>query len=188
MTISGFGHPSFNRKPCKRVQLTLHSQHDHHSFQIEAIEVPEICDDLPRLTEPTALHELEANEMPFADASCFDVNLEPGLSILIGADCYWKLVTGNIQRLNENLTAVETVFGWTVQGNATSMSPTIDSGDVKSFHVAVEGRVFTPTNAFSGIDHVKICDSSENCSSPKGTGVGQGNSYQTSGETAAGRG
>ncbi|KAG0439996.1 hypothetical protein HPB47_016440 [Ixodes persulcatus] len=38
------------------------------------------------------------------------------IDILIGADNYWKAVTGSIKRLAGDLTAVETIFGWTLQG------------------------------------------------------------------------
>ncbi|KAH6945495.1 hypothetical protein HPB50_008785 [Hyalomma asiaticum] len=35
---------------------------------------------------------------------------------LIGTDKYWRIVTGRIQRLSNELCAVETIFGWVVQG------------------------------------------------------------------------
>ncbi|KAH7976289.1 hypothetical protein HPB52_011006 [Rhipicephalus sanguineus] len=41
------------------------------------------------------------------------------ISILIGSDAYWKFATGSIDRLSEGLTAVETSFGWTVQGTSS---------------------------------------------------------------------
>ncbi|GFU17033.1 reverse transcriptase domain-containing protein [Trichonephila clavipes] len=41
------------------------------------------------------------------------------ISILIGADYYYQVVTGRITRLNKNLVTVETLFGWSLQGQST---------------------------------------------------------------------
>lgn len=38
------------------------------------------------------------------------------LSVLIGADYYWKIVSGRVERLSESLVTIETIFGWIVQG------------------------------------------------------------------------
>ncbi|GFS65167.1 integrase catalytic domain-containing protein [Trichonephila inaurata madagascariensis] len=40
------------------------------------------------------------------------------IPILIGADYYYQVVTGRITRLNEILVAVETLFGWSLQGQS----------------------------------------------------------------------
>lgn len=39
------------------------------------------------------------------------------LSVLILADHYWEVVSGKTERLSESLAAIETVFGWRVQGS-----------------------------------------------------------------------
>ncbi|KAG5864405.1 hypothetical protein JTB14_001492 [Gonioctena quinquepunctata] len=53
--------------------------------------------------------------------------IEPieGISMLVGADNYWTLVTGETEKISERLTAVNTKFGWTLHGPAS-----IDSFDV----------------------------------------------------------
>lgn len=38
------------------------------------------------------------------------------LSVLIGADYYWKIVSGRVERLSESLVTTETIFGRIVQG------------------------------------------------------------------------
>lgn len=41
---------------------------------------------------------------------------ESKVSILIWADHYWELVTGNVRAVTPTLKAVETLLGWTVSG------------------------------------------------------------------------
>ncbi|KAH7961374.1 hypothetical protein HPB52_008579 [Rhipicephalus sanguineus] len=53
------------------------------------------------------------------------------VSVLLGSDVYWKVATGKVDHLTSNLTAVETKFGWTVQGTTErerSSSPRCDRG------------------------------------------------------------
>ncbi|KAH7973100.1 hypothetical protein HPB52_021597 [Rhipicephalus sanguineus] len=53
------------------------------------------------------------------------------VSVLLGSDIYWKVATGKVDHLTSNLTAVETKFGWTVQGTTErerSSSPRCDRG------------------------------------------------------------
>ncbi|KAL1470274.1 hypothetical protein MTO96_040534 [Rhipicephalus appendiculatus] len=38
------------------------------------------------------------------------------ISVIIGSDNYWRIVTGRIERLSSDLCAVEKIFGWLVQG------------------------------------------------------------------------
>lgn len=44
------------------------------------------------------------------------------LSVLIGADFYWEMVSGRVKRLSDSLVAIETMFGWTVQGPVSMLS------------------------------------------------------------------
>lgn len=153
--MSGFRNSSFQGTRYKRVQLTLYSQYGSREFEIEALEVPEISKDLPRLTEQTILQELDAKAMPFADFS-FEAQPEPGISLLIGADFYWKLVTGVIRRLSKNLTAVKTVFGWMVHGGATSISPIVDFNEIRSMHVATKVPANEQKKTISELDHLGV--------------------------------
>ena len=49
------------------------------------------------------------------------------IGALIGVDHYYKLVTGNIRRLNDNFVAVESIFGWTLQGVAQNKTDVISN-------------------------------------------------------------
>lgn len=49
-------------------------------------------------------------------------NNDPELSLLIGADFYWQVVSGKVERITDSLVAIESSFGWTVQGPVSSSS------------------------------------------------------------------
>ncbi|XP_064488370.1 uncharacterized protein LOC135400468 [Ornithodoros turicata] len=107
----------------KIVKLGLRSQYGPQEYSIEALTVPFICKDLTATPED---HE-------FVQSICCDhvfiadelvhrnVPSEVGISLLIGCDQMWKLLTGELKRCdrNEKFVAISTVFGWTFQGPAT---------------------------------------------------------------------
>ncbi|KAH9371706.1 hypothetical protein HPB48_016707 [Haemaphysalis longicornis] len=106
---------------CNRVAVTLKSQHDGRRITIEALEVPEI----DAVTSPPVNADVlrwQGRNLTAADVRLADTHLEDRVSILIGSESYWKVSSGRIWRLNPNLTASETSFGWTLQG--TGMSAT----------------------------------------------------------------
>ncbi|KAH7935198.1 hypothetical protein HPB52_004786 [Rhipicephalus sanguineus] len=57
---------------------------------------------------------------------------EEEVSVLLGSDVYWKVATGKVDHLTSNLTAMETKFGWTIQGTTererSSAFPRCDRG------------------------------------------------------------
>ncbi|KAH7937462.1 hypothetical protein HPB49_012610 [Dermacentor silvarum] len=46
------------------------------------------------------------------------------IDLLIGGDHYWEIVMGSTKRLSSKLMAVETLFGWTVQGQVGTRNST----------------------------------------------------------------
>lgn len=55
LTISGFGNMSVLRRYYRRVLVTLRSQYDSNALEIQAIEAPEIRNDLSSLTQTNVL-------------------------------------------------------------------------------------------------------------------------------------
>ncbi|XP_064472440.1 uncharacterized protein LOC135386465 [Ornithodoros turicata] len=82
----------------------------------EALEVPEVCSVTTQPLDILALDKLRDLGLAAADAPLPDSVADAHISVLIGSDIYWTLVSGNIRRLTPGLTAVETRFGWLVQG------------------------------------------------------------------------
>lgn len=63
--------------------------------------------------------ELEEKGMQLADTLVNGMeNME--LGVLIGGDYYWQMVTGKIDRLR-GLVAIESIFGWLIQGSVSEM-------------------------------------------------------------------
>nr|CAI5822722.1 unnamed protein product [Callosobruchus analis] len=119
ISIMAFGNSE--RTParvCRKVSLTLKSLHSNELTHITAIEVPHICFD--NLDSPTlddsSIYEFSIN-FPLADSSANETtNVAQGISLLVGADYYWKIVTGNTQKITDRLMGVESVFGWVIHG------------------------------------------------------------------------
>ncbi|GFU12091.1 reverse transcriptase domain-containing protein [Trichonephila clavipes] len=73
------------------------------------------------------------------------------ISILIGADYYYQVVTGRITRLNKNLVTVETLFGWSLQGQST------DSEDLLTMSVIVnESNISKQLSEFWNLENLGI--------------------------------
>ncbi|KAH7939731.1 hypothetical protein HPB52_016736 [Rhipicephalus sanguineus] len=106
----------------KVVTVTLRSQHDNTSVQIEAVVVPFICDDIIEAPKTNKLRAvIVAEGKPLADAVVFpSVTCEPGVSLLIGSDQLWKIMPNSSEVRwdsdNRALMAIKTSMGWTLQG------------------------------------------------------------------------
>ncbi|KAH7947276.1 hypothetical protein HPB52_009136 [Rhipicephalus sanguineus] len=98
-----------------------------NTVTLEALEVPEVC----AVTSPPlnieVLELLSARRYDAADMFDSETWHPEDVSILMGSDAYWKVATGKIDRLNEQLTAVETSFGWTAQGSSSHYEATATS-------------------------------------------------------------
>ncbi|XP_055914411.1 uncharacterized protein LOC129947754 [Eupeodes corollae] len=116
LSIISFGSdkPKPNRL-CNKVKIILRSQYNNRTFVVEAIEVPEICVDA-LAAPPSQLLETSLHGLPLADSRTLGNIPEEGISLLIGADYYWQFATDKYKRITDKLTAIETVFGWTIQG------------------------------------------------------------------------
>ena len=86
---------------------------------------------------------------------------EDGISLLIGADYYWAIVTGSIKRLSPKLMAVNTAFGWTLQGQAgTTRSTAICSSAANVVRVIVteetDKEISAQLRSFWELEHLGI--------------------------------
>ncbi|KAG0425719.1 hypothetical protein HPB47_027148 [Ixodes persulcatus] len=115
LKITVFGDTALaNASKLRKVEVRLQSQHDRKRVRIEALEVPAICHSS---AFPVSLcRTAQSCTLQLADLSCSGFKRDIDIDVLIGADNYWKAVTGSIKRLDGDLTAVETIFGWTLQG------------------------------------------------------------------------
>lgn len=104
------------------VKLTLQNICDKtKTLVIEAVETPQVSSAIMQVPGEQIKQQLERRGLASADVSG-STDLELELSVLIGADFYWKMVSGRVERLSDSLVAIETMFGWTVQGPVSMLS------------------------------------------------------------------
>ncbi|XP_064481411.1 uncharacterized protein LOC135394547 [Ornithodoros turicata] len=143
-----------------RVSVTLRSQYTSQEVSFEALEIPEICiSNLPHI-DVKALDCLRNTGIQLADVAVASVP-STEISILLGADFYGAVVTGKQMRLQGNLIALETTFGWTLQGPAGDYS----SPEVNTFHVDVssfsQDDLDERLQSFWDLEHLGIADAAE---------------------------
>ena len=88
-------------------------------YIFEAVEVPKICSQMMELPlDHPFIGELQSQGKDLADLCLFDETKGAlRISLLIGADQVWKIMKGdNIRSESQQLTALCTRLGWTVQG------------------------------------------------------------------------
>ncbi|XP_064479235.1 uncharacterized protein LOC135392455 [Ornithodoros turicata] len=109
-------------RPAKRsvVEVTVRSQYTHEDVKLAAIVIPVICRDIQEspVDNKHVLALQDCGEL-IADVVAFPgMRQLNGISLLIGSDQVWKLISGEIRRYGkqEELVAIETILGWTFQG------------------------------------------------------------------------
>lgn len=86
------------------------------------------------------------------------------LSLLIGPDYYWQVVSGKVQRITESLVAIESSFGWALQGPISSSVT-----DTTCMHISLEEdtKISEQLHAFWDVESLGIV--SEKTQSPAET-------------------
>jgi len=117
--IKTFGSNADNLRTCELIELCLCN--DESNVKLTALTVPDICSQLNHQAIKIAQQKYpHLSGLPLADSADEDDGV---IDVLIGSDHYWKIVTGEVIRGNEDEpTALHTMFGW------------ILSGPVKTFH------------------------------------------------------
>jgi len=109
LSVFAFGGKSPIEKNFDVVKITLKSRYSPETkIEIEELVNDQISGcDIP----PPRLNHYGKNKfhgLTLADSP----DCQEPISILIGADYYYNVVTGNIKHLNKDMVAVETIFGW----------------------------------------------------------------------------
>ncbi|XP_064461678.1 uncharacterized protein LOC135371619 [Ornithodoros turicata] len=166
LSICSFGCTPSRRK-CRRVRVWLLSQYSREEISVEALEIPEISANLMHDPDSKLITALQEKGLPLADLVMFDVRCSDDIQILVGSDLYWSIVTGESQRIDDNLFAVNTIFGWTLQG-PSEMSGNL-CATVGVFRLTVdnnENDVSSQLQSFWALEHIGIstneCDEENN--------------------------
>ena len=102
---------------CDKVQLAVVNTKGN-DITMEAYCVPTICSPISNQSIKVALEEYpHLCGLNLADSSTLSGDNDVEVDILIGADYYWKFVTGTIKRGNKpGPVAVLTRLGWVLSG------------------------------------------------------------------------
>lgn len=126
LQLNIFGQDTSAIKECRLVQVVVRSQYSDELFSVEAIEVPFICKDIVQVPlESDFVLSIEATGQPIADKLLQPgMAAVPGISLLLGADHLWKVMTGEVRRhpKNNHLVALNSIFGWMFQGPLSLVS------------------------------------------------------------------
>ncbi|XP_036340485.1 uncharacterized protein LOC118749819 [Rhagoletis pomonella] len=108
----------------KSVELSLRSRYNDKVEKIKAIVVPTICANI--LPVPKFINKQFRNiQIELADCEIGKEKLVDGINVLIGQDYYWRFNYGEFERLQDNLVAIKTFFGWTIQGSSGNKCNTV---------------------------------------------------------------
>ncbi|KAL1473916.1 hypothetical protein MTO96_038369 [Rhipicephalus appendiculatus] len=113
-TLGGSNHPRHYQ--CRRVNVMLCGRMEPIDVDLEVLEVPEICTVNGPTLEPSVIAMMRDRNPAFADEPQGDQPQDSTISVLIGSDHYWRVVNGRVERFTDTLCAVETIFGWVIQG------------------------------------------------------------------------
>jgi hypothetical protein len=124
LTVRAFG-GSVKKTVSNRLKFTLEGDNGF-VMEVEASEVPQICEGIPwwdqGKIEAMLDHGSQACTREFAQQG-----ERKEAEILVGADCYWRFVTGHMKRLGLQTMAIQTVFGWTLLGQIGGPSSSASS-------------------------------------------------------------
>ncbi|KAH7978457.1 hypothetical protein HPB49_005544 [Dermacentor silvarum] len=123
LAIYAFGSEKPSEKRCHRVECWLRNWRNAR-IRIEALEVPAICGDLLQPPDDCTARIAHEQGLQLADNVPDGYHRGVGVELLIGAGHHWDITTGNLKCLCKNLVAMETAFGWTLQGTEPTEQPT----------------------------------------------------------------
>jgi len=100
--------------PFFRTEEYVSGHSSHHNIPFSALVTDKICNPIQRVPSGPWMEQMKSLKMMMADP-CTD-NSAGDIDLLIGADLYWKIVTGKNFLLKDGPMAVESLFGWILSG------------------------------------------------------------------------
>jgi hypothetical protein len=110
-------------KRYNKYTIRLQSLEGSNYKQIEVVDEKKICGKINGIPAGPWMDELSEDNIHLTDYCASNSEIQ----ILIGSDYYGSCLTGNIRQLNCGLTAIETVFGWTLGGKLPRVSTTYNN-------------------------------------------------------------
>ena len=113
--LNTFGDNKFTRQSCEVYKLVIENKNGGKGVELTTVNFPIICSPLRSRVNIDYTH-LDGLEL--ADYS--NDNNSDSIDILIGADHYWDVVTGDIVRGESGPTAISSKLGWLLSGRTES--------------------------------------------------------------------
>ena len=114
LMIKPFGSEGGRITTCDVVRVGVKTKRGTY-LELQLLVVPLICDTLTGQPMTCArVRYSHLNGLELADSGAINDAIE--ISMLIGADYYWEIVTGRICRRRSGPTAIETKLGWVLSG------------------------------------------------------------------------
>ncbi|XP_040066221.1 uncharacterized protein LOC120839888 [Ixodes scapularis] len=147
VTIYSFGRTAGGTTRKRRlVRLWLRSQYSRKEHCLEALEIENICSD--QLVLPDNVVDLAGvGELELADVTLSPfLNSKRSIEILVGADHYWNMVSGEVRKIHGSLVALKTDFGWTLQGPVPQVSSVLSCTTVAVLNTGVAKPTLSLSN------------------------------------------
>nr|GBM70276.1 hypothetical protein AVEN_62568-1 [Araneus ventricosus] len=136
----------------RKVELTLRNINDPDKFiTLDVIEAPVIT--TAEIKPPDGKIKSQLKSLGISVMTHPSADQE-SISVLIGADCLWKIAKEEIKRINENAVALDTIFGWCIQGRF-SLSE-LNSEESICSNLLVEEKLSRTLESFWNIESLGV--------------------------------
>ena len=117
--LNTFGNSKTKRENCDVFKFNIRSTKGHESIELRAVSFPTICSPVSSVVNIQNYPHLRELDLADLDESGTCNNR---IDILIGADFYWRIVTGDVVRRDNGPTAISSKLGWLLSGPSTKNS------------------------------------------------------------------
>jgi hypothetical protein len=115
LQLNTFGESKSKRENCEVFKLNIANKNGRGSTEIRAIGFPTICAPLPSKVNVGEYSHLDGLDLADFDSGD-EGNNSDSIDILVGADHYWDIVTGDVIHGRNGPTAVNSKLGWLLSG------------------------------------------------------------------------
>ncbi|GFT14098.1 integrase catalytic domain-containing protein [Nephila pilipes] len=158
LSVYSFGDTSPVEKTFNVVKIRLENKDDSNSYlEIEALETENISTaHIPPPDIDISIYSKHLKGLKLADTTKRDANV----SVLIGAENYYDVMTGRIKRISRKLVAAESLYGWCLIGISGPSNK--NSSDSFAMKVVVEEDISKQLEAFWQLENLGIEPVNEN--------------------------
>ncbi|KAH6948698.1 hypothetical protein HPB50_025871 [Hyalomma asiaticum] len=156
LTVGVFGGQQ-RRDSLRRVEVRLLAK--GNSKEVYVFDALEVCEQVIPCPDEQVKKTLRELSLPVGDNS---IEQDTTIDVLIGSDQFWECLTRRIRKIKGKLTAIETVFGWAMQGPTVSKCKAVNFAHVVVLRASVTHQQTEPIlRLFSELEGVDVSDTPE---------------------------